>query len=500
MSLRRERREMLAGLAFLAPNIVGVLVFVIFPVAFSLVMAFTNWNLTLHNRFSESAIAFVGVRNFGDLLAEGLFLRYLGNTLFFMLGIPVGVAGSLAVALLLSQETRAGGGRNFAALVAGAVMVAAVAVLATLGLGGTAMTLLLVSVAAGVLLMGVGGGTTIYRTLFYTPHFVAGVATFILWKKLYDPQVGPINTALTPMLDALAGLVRGVPAGLFHAALPGGLALAALVGGWAWGKLRRGYVDGDTGVAAVLIGAALPLIPCGVALGWGALGSAMWVMPIGMAMIGGWELWRLSLAKDRFAAGKAEGMGSALMLSAAAAVGQFVLMGLAVAVAALPTMVAGTAPGDTVGLDPPDWLNRYAWAKPALMIMALWAAIGSNNMLLYLAALSGVPQQLYEAAEIDGAGRFARFWHVTWPQLAPTTFFIVVMATIYGLQGGFEMARTMTEGGPAGATTTLSYFIYTEGFETGRLGFASAVAWALFVLVFAITLFNWTFGNRYVNE
>jgi len=89
---------------------------------------------------------------------------------------------------------------------------------------------------------------------------------------------------------------------------------------------------------------------------------------------------------------------------------------------------------------------------------------------------------------------------VTWPQLAPTTFFIVVMATIYGLQGGFEMARTMTEGGPAGATTTLSYFIYTEGFETGRLGFASAVAWALFVLVFAITLFNWTFGNRYTND
>ena len=98
---------------------------------------------------------------------------------------------------------------------------------------------------------------------------------------------------------------------------------------------------------------------------------------------------------------------------------------------------------------------------------------------------------------IDGAKGFTRFWNVTWPQLAPVTFFIFVMAMIGGLQGGFEMAKTMTEGGPAGATTTLAYFIFSEGFETGRLGFASAVAWAMFALVFAITLFNWKFGGRY---
>jgi multiple sugar transport system permease protein len=121
-------------------------------------------------------------------------------------------------------------------------------------------------------------------------------------------------------------------------------------------------------------------------------------------------------------------------------------------------------------------------------------------MLLYLAGLSNVPQHLYEAADVDGASRFQKFWHVTWPQLAPTTFFIVVMSMIGGLQGGFEMARTMTQGGPAGSTTTLSYFIYTEGFETGRLGYSSAVAWALFGLVFTVTLINWRFGNRYVND
>jgi multiple sugar transport system permease protein len=134
------------------------------------------------------------------------------------------------------------------------------------------------------------------------------------------------------------------------------------------------------------------------------------------------------------------------------------------------------------------------------MIMGLWAAVGSNNMLLYLAGISNVPPDLYDAANVDGASAAQRFRHVTWPQLAPVTFFIVIMSIIHGLQGGFEMARTMTRGGPAGATTTLSYYVYTEGFETGRLGYASAVAWTLFALVFVVTLFNWKFGNRYVND
>jgi multiple sugar transport system permease protein len=89
---------------------------------------------------------------------------------------------------------------------------------------------------------------------------------------------------------------------------------------------------------------------------------------------------------------------------------------------------------------------------------------------------------------------------VTWPQLAPVTFFIFIMSVIGGLQGGFEMARTMTNGGPAGSTTTLSYYIYSQGFNTGQLGYASGVAWTLFAMVFAVTLFNWKFGSRYVND
>ena len=181
------------------------------------------------------------------------------------------------------------------------------------------------------------------------------------------------------------------------------------------------------------------------------------------------------------------------MLAAALMILEFVVLGLGQVAGALPQLAAD-------GLQAPEWLADYHWAKPAIMIMGFWAAIGSNHMLLYLAGLSNIPQDLYEAAEIDGASGPQRFWHVTWPQLAPVPFFIVVMSVIRGLQGGFEMARTMTQGGPAGATTTLSYYVYTEGFETGRLGYASAVAWTLFALIFAVTLFNWKFGNRYVND
>src|SRR5262245_57935859 len=139
-------------------------------------------------------------------------------------------------------------------------------------------------------------------------------------------------------------------------------------------------------------------------------------------------------------------------------------------------------------------------ARDALIIMGVWIAIGGNNMLLYLAALTNVPQELYEAADIDGAGAWQKFWNVTWPQLAPTTFFIVIMSFIGGLQGGFETARVMTKGGPAGTTTTLAYYIYNKAFEEFQMGYASAVSWLLFAMIFAITLVNWLFGSRALND
>lgn len=135
-------------------------------------------------------------------------------------------------------------------------------------------------------------------------------------------------------------------------------------------------------------------------------------------------------------------------------------------------------------------------ARDAIIFMGIWIAIGGNNMLLYLAGISNIPEELFEAAQIDGAGPWATFRHVTWPQLAPTTFFIVVMSCIGGLQGGFEQARVLTGGGPAGTTTTLAYYIYTKAFEEFQIGYASAVSWVLFLLIAVMTLVNWKFGSR----
>ncbi|MCW5941191.1 MAG: sugar ABC transporter permease [Fimbriimonadaceae bacterium] len=148
---------------------------------------------------------------------------------------------------------------------------------------------------------------------------------------------------------------------------------------------------------------------------------------------------------------------------------------------------------ERLGHDPGQW---GLGARDALILMGLWAAIGGGNMLLYLAALTNVPTELTEAAQLDGASSWRCFRSVTWPFLAPTTFFIVVMSVIGGLQGGFEQARVMTTGGPASTTTTLSYHIYTEAFERFRIGYASAVSWILFAVVFGATLLNWKFGDR----
>lgn len=152
-----------------------------------------------------------------------------------------------------------------------------------------------------------------------------------------------------------------------------------------------------------------------------------------------------------------------------------------------------------IGAEPPRWLGDPSWAKPAIMLMGFWTVVGGQNMLLYLAGLSNISPELYEAASIDGASKRQAFWNVTWPQLAPTTFFIVIMSTIMGLQGGFEQARVLTNGGPAGSTKTLAFYVYEKAFMELELGYASGIAWVLFLMVFLLTALNWRFGNRYVN-
>jgi multiple sugar transport system permease protein len=152
-----------------------------------------------------------------------------------------------------------------------------------------------------------------------------------------------------------------------------------------------------------------------------------------------------------------------------------------------------------VGSSGPRWLNDPKWIRPAIILMGTWASVGGINMILYLAALSNVSPELYEAADIDGAGTWRKFWAITWPMVSPTTFFIGVMSVIRGFQAGFEAAMIIADGpGPGGATRFLSYFIYERAFVHYRMGLASSAAWLMFLAVLVLTLMNWRFGGRRV--
>lgn len=144
------------------------------------------------------------------------------------------------------------------------------------------------------------------------------------------------------------------------------------------------------------------------------------------------------------------------------------------------------------------WLTSTAWAKPSLMMMGMWIMLGGYNMILFMAALQGVPRELYEAAEMDGASSWHKFWNITWPMISPTTFFVFVMAIIGGFQGGFMQAYIMTGGGPDRSTTTLEYLIYNHLYSWQHVGYAAAIAWFVFIVVFAATVFNWKFGGKLV--
>jgi ABC-type sugar transport system permease subunit len=148
-----------------------------------------------------------------------------------------------------------------------------------------------------------------------------------------------------------------------------------------------------------------------------------------------------------------------------------------------------------LGIDnPPLWLASSQWAMPALIIMAVWGGAGYASI-IYLAALQSLPKDLYEAAELDGAGSIQKFTAITFPLLAPTTFFLLVTGFIWASQS-FGMINLMTGGGPGRSTTVVSYYIYQNGFQFYRFGYAAAMAWFMFVLVLLLTLVLWVVQRR----
>ena len=147
-----------------------------------------------------------------------------------------------------------------------------------------------------------------------------------------------------------------------------------------------------------------------------------------------------------------------------------------------------------VGVHPVDWLGDPKWAMPAIILMAVWKNFG-YNMLIFVAALQNVPQELYEAAELDGAGALARFRHITLPMLGPALAFVGVV-TMIGYFQLFAEPYVMTAGGPLRATTSVVLYMYEEGFRWWRMGFAAAIAFVLFVIIAAATLVQ----RRFVRE
>ncbi len=149
-----------------------------------------------------------------------------------------------------------------------------------------------------------------------------------------------------------------------------------------------------------------------------------------------------------------------------------------------------------LGMEGPAWLQDPVWVKPALIVMGLWMGVG-HSLLLYLAGLQSVPGTLLEAASLDGAGPAARFRHVTWPLLTPTTFFVAVMSVIGTLQM-FGQIYLMTQGGPEWASATTMYYLWETAFQWNRMGYACAMAWALGAVILAATAGQFAAARRWV--
>ncbi len=153
--------------------------------------------------------------------------------------------------------------------------------------------------------------------------------------------------------------------------------------------------------------------------------------------------------------------------------------------------------GRLFNIQGPNWLFNSKSAMPALIIMSNWKGIG-YAMLIFLAGLQGIPQELYEAAIMDGANGWYRLIRITIPMLSPTTFFVLTTSFIGAFQG-FDQFYIMTQGGPSFATTTLVLHIFNNGFSYFKMGYASAMAFVLFLCILVITLVQWTSARTWVH-
>lgn len=150
-----------------------------------------------------------------------------------------------------------------------------------------------------------------------------------------------------------------------------------------------------------------------------------------------------------------------------------------------------------IGIDGPAWLYSSNWAMTAIVIMSVWMTFG-GNMMIFLAGLQGINPALYEAADIEGASSWQKFRHITWPQLSKTIFLVTTQLIIGAFQV-FDQAYMLTKGGPGNSTITLVYYIYNKGFGGLEMGYASALSFILFLIIFVFSLANMKLTNKEIN-
>ncbi|RSD28268.1 carbohydrate ABC transporter permease [Mesobacillus subterraneus] len=292
--LSRKAKDNLAGYLFISPWIIGFLGLTLGPLLFSLAASFTDYNIT-------SKMNFIGLENYKRMFTmDDLFRTSLYNTIYYVIfSVPLTTAGAILLAVLLNQKVK---------------------------------------------------GMKFFRTIYYLPAILSGVAVYFLWMQLLSPSTGLVNTML----------------------------------------------------------------------GW-------------------------------------------------------------------------------FGIEGPAWLFDPEWTKPALLLMKMWSVGG--GMLLYLASLQGVSSQMYEAADIEGATAWQKFYHITLPMISPIIFFDVITSTIGSFQI-FQEAYVMTENGSGGPGNSLLFYnlhMWNNAFEVFDMGYASAMAWLLFIIVMILTVLNMKLGKRWVH-
>lgn len=148
--------------------------------------------------------------------------------------------------------------------------------------------------------------------------------------------------------------------------------------------------------------------------------------------------------------------------------------------------------------NPPGWLADFKWSLPSIMIIYIWQQVGYYSI-VFLAGLKGLPEDVYEAARVDGASSIRQFFSITIPLISPTTFFLTIMGII-GSFKVFDQVSVLTQGGPGSSSSVMAYYVYRTAFEYFDMGYANTLAWALFVLVFLVTLVQWKMQDKFANE